>query len=168
MGLSTILSSIMRTLRTRSFQLPLKGWGLEFVPREIWSFLLTLGKDWFVFLHLDLNVYSQMIAKKPKRAVHVDSTPRNIDTVSSVIKLELNKIKPRKLFSSLNSNIRPATQINLANSTQGTETKVVLSSLLVNTNGMIKVPKTKKRWYIAIHGKHGKIIVYSWLVSDKL
>ena len=84
-----------------------------------------------MFLHVDLNLYSQMIAKKPTRAVVVNSTPRNIDQVSSVIKLELNKTKAPKIFSSLNSNIRPATQINLANSTQSAETKVVLSILLI-------------------------------------
>ena len=74
--------------------MPLKKKGLFFrcLNTEIYKFrLLTLRKDWFVFLHFDLKVFSKMVTKKPKPISKRTSTPQNANQVILFNKTENNQ-----------------------------------------------------------------------------
>ena len=53
--------------------------------------LLTLRKDWFVFLHCDLKVFSKMVTKKQKSVLEQTSTPQNPNQVILFKKTQSNQ-----------------------------------------------------------------------------
>ena len=65
--------------------------GLNFEMLKYKFRLLTLRKDWFVFLHCDLKLFSKMITKKPKSVLEQTSTPQNTNQVILFDKTQNNQ-----------------------------------------------------------------------------